>query len=215
VHCERLRKYFEPYAPVEYVDHHVKYMCDIPERRRVDGPLLWVGVRTNLPPLIDWLFRQELPEELIVLTNGNPRDHHEVATVAKMPGVRVEEWSPARHLELLSLCRGALDIKGDDFRQVHKPPTKAFDFIASGLPVALNSNSSSAESLRRMGFEPASPNDSGYWLSREYWDETRRFGRALRELLSLRRIGLRWRQLIDDVLSEPPNHHKSPAAAHA
>src|SRR5229473_6613947 len=25
VHCERLRRYFEPYAPVVYMDHHVKF----------------------------------------------------------------------------------------------------------------------------------------------------------------------------------------------
>src|SRR5258707_348765 len=26
VHCERLRKYFAPYAPVEFLEHHVKYV---------------------------------------------------------------------------------------------------------------------------------------------------------------------------------------------
>jgi YD repeat-containing protein len=31
VHCERLRKYFEPYAPVEYMDHHVRFAVPMRE----------------------------------------------------------------------------------------------------------------------------------------------------------------------------------------
>ena len=52
-----------------------------------------------------------------------------------------------------------------------------------------------------MGFEVASPLDPDRWLSREYWEETRRFGLAMRELLSLDRIARRWKLLIDEVLA--------------
>jgi hypothetical protein len=202
VHSDKLRKYFEPYAAVEYLDHHVKFIATPPVAPCKDGPLLWVGVRSNLPPLVEWLESHSLPVELVVLTNGSATEHPEVDEVASRPGVRVEQWTPERHRELLPQCRGAIDVKGTDFRQRHKPPTKALDFIAAGLPVALNLDSSSADHLRRLGFEPASPEDPERWLSADYWEETQRFGTALRELLSLQRIGLRWCRLIEEVLSE-------------
>ena len=54
----------------------------------------------------------------------------------------------------------AIDIKGDDFRSRHKPPAKAIDFIASGVPLAMNPDSSMVEHLARMGFDVASPLDT-------------------------------------------------------
>ena len=54
-----------------------------------------------------------------------------------------------------------------------------------------------------MGFDVPSPLDTERWLSREYWEEIQRFGRALRELLSLEQIGRRFKRIIDDVLAEP------------
>jgi hypothetical protein len=65
----------------------------------------------------------------------------------------------------------------------------------------MNVDSSPVEHLARMGFEVASPLDPERWLSREYWEETRRFGLAIRELLSLERVARRWRLLIDEVLA--------------
>jgi hypothetical protein len=116
--------------------------------------------------------------------------------------VRVENWSKERQIELTAGAKAALDIKGQDFRSRHKPPAKAIDFIASGVPLALNPDSCVVEHLARMGFEVASPLDTKRWLSRAYWEETRRFGAALRELLSLHRIGLRFKRIIEEVLAE-------------
>ena len=82
------------------------------------------------------------------------------------------------------------------------PPAKAIDFLASGVPLAMNADSSPVEHLARMGFEVPSPLDTERWLSREYGEETRRFGAALRELLSLERIGLRYKRIIEEVLAE-------------
>ncbi len=79
-------------------------------------------------------------------------------------------------------AKAALDIKGQDFRSRHKPPPKAMDFLASGVPLAMNPESSPVEHLARMGFAVPSPLDTQRWFSREYWKETRRFGQALREL---------------------------------
>jgi hypothetical protein len=69
IHCERLRKYFEPYAPVDYMDHHVKFATTMREQFQPDGYVLWVGVRSNLPALIQWVNRHPLPCELRILTN--------------------------------------------------------------------------------------------------------------------------------------------------
>ena len=103
---------------------------------------------------------------------------------------------------MTAAARAAIDVKGNDFRSRHKPPAKAIDFLASGVPLAMNHDSSPVEHLARMGFEVADPRDTERWLSREYWEETRRFGAALRELLSLERVARRWKRVIDDVLAE-------------
>lgn len=156
VHCDRLRRYFEPYAPVESMDHHVKFAA--PERAayRPDGEFLWVGVRTNLPPLVEWVNAHPLPGPLRVLTN--PEQPGLVPSSAawgfqRPESVGVEEWSAELHRRRTAEARAALDFKGRDFRQRHKSPAKAIDFIASGVPLAMNADSSPVEHLARMGFE--------------------------------------------------------------
>jgi hypothetical protein len=131
VHCETLRKYFEPYAPVEYIDHHVRFAAPVRERFLPDGFILWVGVRTNLPPLVDWVNSHPLPCPLRVLTNPEksgciptPAEFGFSQTVA----VQIEEWTPERQLELTGSARAAIDIKGRDFRSRHKSPAKAIDW---------------------------------------------------------------------------------------
>src|SRR5260370_15626618 len=54
VHCERLRRHFETFAPVEYLDHHVKFAAPLRRSFKAEGNILWVGVRSNLPPLAEW-----------------------------------------------------------------------------------------------------------------------------------------------------------------
>jgi hypothetical protein len=199
VHCERLRKYFEPYAPVAYIDHHVKFAASANREYRRDGFILWVGVRTNLRSLVEWVNEHPLPAELLVLTN--PEDPRLVPSPREVgfwddSGIRIENWSKERHLEATAAARAGIDIKGRDFRSRHKPPAKAIDFLASGLPLAMNQDSCVVEHLAGLGFDVASPMDVERWLSREYWEETRRFGAALREMLSGERIGRRWRKVI-------------------
>jgi hypothetical protein len=217
VHCKRLRRHFEPYAPVEYIDHHVKFVTPIRQKWRDEGYLLWVGVRSNLPALVEWVNTHPLPGDLRVLTNlENPNQVPRAAELGfrEHRAVRVHNWSGGGHLALTEGARAAIDIKGSDFRSRHKPPAKAIDFIASGVPLAMNPDSCVVEHLGRMGFEVVSPLDTEHWLSREYWEETQRFGKALRELLSLERIGRRYRRIIEEVLGErghyreeEPNNH--------
>jgi glycosyltransferase involved in cell wall biosynthesis len=204
VHCERLRKYFLPYAPVEYLDHHVKFAIS-PTQRDPAGPILWTGVRSNVPPLAEWVNAHSLPRPLIILTNP---EHASDTLDAGRFGfharneVQIESWTADRHLGLLKEAAFSLDIKGNDFRQRHKPAAKAIDCIASGLPLAMNVDSSPVEHLSQMGFDVADPEDTERWFSAEYRRDTEQFGSALRELLSLDRIVGRFRQMIHATLEE-------------
>ena len=205
VHCDRLRRYFEPYARVESFDHHVKFTAPMRTGYRTEGNILWAGVRSNLLALVEWINVHGLPGPLDILTNledaARPPSPAQLGMRDDVP-VRIHDWSPARHVEMTAAARGFLDIKGDDFRARHKPPAKGIDAIASGVPLAMNPGSSTVEHLARMGFEVASPLDPERWFSRGYWEETQRFGLALRELLSPERIGRRLRRIVEEVLTE-------------
>ncbi len=205
LHCERLRSCFEPYGPVEHMDHHVKFAAPMRTSFRPDGSFLWVGVRTNIPALVQWVNDHPLPGELVILTNPENPEAVPRPTDLGFRGkqkVRIENWSREKQIQLSQVARAAIDIKGTDFRSRHKPPAKAIDFIASGLPLAMNPDSSPVDHLARLGFEVASPCDTSRWLSKEYWQETQHFGRALREILSLERIGRRFKRIIDGALAQ-------------
>ena len=205
VHCHRLQNLFAPFARVEYLDHHVRFVAEPKIARQPGGMVLWTGSCSNLPPLVEWVNRHQLPGPLCVLTDVPAETARPLAVdygFRSRQRVSVERWSAARHTELLSQAWLALDIKGADFRQRNKPPAKALDFIASGLPLAMNADSSSAEHLDRLGFQLAIPEDVGHWTSAAYLHETIRCGAALRELLSKERVAFRLARIIEQTLSE-------------
>lgn len=70
IHSEFLRKYFCAYAPVEYIDHHVRFISKILISKPAEGPILWTGLRSNLPPLIEWVNHHALPQELWIPTTA-------------------------------------------------------------------------------------------------------------------------------------------------
>jgi len=202
VHCERIRRYFEPYAPVHYLDHHVRYVAPVRSVFRAGGPILWIGVRSNLPPLIEWVNKHGIPGPFQVLTNFEvPSRPPSAADLGFDPGLDVStfDWCPQLHTELTATARAVIDIKGDDFRSRHKPPAKGIDVLASGVPLAVNHESSTTEHMAGLGFEVAQPLDRARWFSKDYWDETRRFGSALREILSIDRVALRLARIVDEV----------------
>ncbi len=202
IHCERLRPFFTPFAPVVYLDHPVKFAAPLRRVFRPDGNLLWVGVRSNLPPLVEWVNRHPLPLPLDVLTNfeqpGRPPVPADFGFRSDVP-IHLHNWSPEGHLKLTAGARAALDIKGDDFCSRHKPPAKAIDFIASGLPLAMNGDSSPVEYLAGLGFTVADPLDTSRWLSEDYWRETVLCGKMLRRRLTGPPIAARVRQIIADI----------------
>lgn len=205
VHCEPLRKHFSPYATVAYIDHHLKYAAPLRETFRSDGPLLWVGALSNLPTFVKWVNRRRLPAELWVLTNPQQGTRSPQAAqfgFRSRNDVKIGLWTDQRHRAWTETARAAIDIKAADFRSRHKPPAKAFDFIASGVPFALNSAGAAVDQLRTMGFQVASPEDPDHWLSPQYWQETVQFGRLLRRTLTRAQIGLRWKQNIEAAIEE-------------
>jgi len=211
-HSESLRKYFNAYAPVDYLDHHVRFVSETIGPKPEKGPVLWTGIRSNLPPVTEWVNRNPLPRELWILTNLD----QEVLTVSPSKlgftgdsTIRIENWTPDKHVELAGLASSAIDIKGADFRVRHKPPTKAIDCIASGLPLAMNANSSSVRHLAKQGFQIASVEDQDLWFSSEYRDQTLEFAAELRKTLSRENVGKQFKSIIDHILSEELSKQKS------
>jgi glycosyltransferase involved in cell wall biosynthesis len=207
VHCHRLKPYFERLAETSYIDHPVKFIAPTRKTFRSEGSLVWIGVRTNLPPLVNWVNANALPAALDVLTN--PEQAGKIPSPTELGfrtdrEVRIHEWTPERHLQFTASARAALDIKGEDFRSRHKPPAKAIDFIASGLPLAMNPGSSSAEHLADLGLKLPSPLDTDRWLSESYWKETRRLGERLARELAPERTASRFRKIIETALASRP-----------
>lgn len=212
VHSRRLTKWFSSYAPTRYLDHHLRFTSPLRTEFRTDGPLLWVGVRSNLPPLAEWVNRHRLPGELWVLTNPErPDDRLNPADFGFRSNntVRIGRWSPELQIDWTDQARAAFDIKGDDFRARHKPPVKAYDFLASGIPFAANAGSSPAEHLSGLGFSVASPDDPDRWLSPDYFNETVRFGQVLRDELGREAIAEKWAGLLESAIEQRRTRRRS------
>lgn len=122
----------------------------------------------------------------------------------QFPGHRRREETapPAPRAPFASEHPAPCWIKGDDFRSRYKPPAKALDFVASGVPVAMNPGTSSAEHLARLGLAVPSPLDVDRWLSKEYWEETQKLGRRLSVELAPERVAHSARQIVEAVLGE-------------
>lgn len=195
IHCHRLQGCFAPYAPVTYIDHQLRFFTDQLVMPRANGPILWVGVHSNLPPLVEWLHSNRLSKPLHVLTNLDQADPRELG-FPKEQIVTIEKWSPARHLGMLAKASAAIDVKGDDFRSRHKPPTKALDYLASGLPLAMPACSSVSEHLLGLDFKLADANDDELWFSHEYLRQCHTSGKAIRGTHSPQKIAEHWWSLL-------------------
>lgn len=216
VHCERLLPLMRSHcANTHFVEHHTRYALKEMASYKDTGFLLWIGACQYLPYLVRWLERHPLEHEIKILTDidsdkGRAAAHALAAEIGlpleisrqttSIAGHRVHQWSERRQVEMMQSCKAALDVKmADHFNQYHKPPTKVQKYIASGVPVAVNPDSYSAEYFRVRGFELASPLDPARWLSRQYWEATRLCGEGLRTTTSLEAVGRRYRALIESL----------------
>ncbi len=216
VHCERLLPLVRSYCNnTHFVEHHARYALNEMAGYKETGFILWIGACQYVPYLVKWLEQHPIDHEIKILTDiDNYRGRHAARVFAAEIGMRFEisedassiagcqvyRWSERRQDEMMRACKAALDVKMTaKFEQRHKPPTKAQQYIASGIPFAVNPDSYSAEYFRVRGLEVASPVETARWLSREYWEATRVCGDRLRVSTSSEAVGSRYRELIESV----------------
>ncbi len=193
-HSRALLPYLEPHSgQVDFVEHESIYALEPLAEFRADGFVLWIGACEHLPHIIGWLRQNELGAPLKLLTNyTNKAGRMEAHMRARKAGISLDFqdgaingheailWSEQAQAQLMRTCKAAIDIKGADFNQATKPPTKAQQFIASGIPFSCNTGSPIADYLSWRGFDVAAAGDRDRLFSREYWEETRAFAPKLR-----------------------------------
>ena len=122
-------------------------------------------------------------------------------------GHQLEEWSEAAQARLMRDCRAAIDIKGDSFNQKMKPPTKAQQFVASGVPFGCNPDHPAMAYFRARGFAVAEAADFDRLLSRSYWEQTQQIAVPLRADISLQAVSRTYRQALNQVGPAGKRHH--------
>lgn len=212
VHSERLLPLVRSYCPnSHFVEHHSRYSLPEVAEYKENGFVLWVGGCQYLAYLIGWLEQHPIGAEVKILTDidkawsrRGARRYASISLSRKMTsigGCEVYPWSEKSQFDMLRECKAAIDLKQIEiFNQFYKPPTKAQKYIGSGIPFAVNPGSYSAEYFRTRGFVTASPSETDRWFSRDYFEETRRFGLKLREYTSLEAVGRKYRELIELLL---------------
>ena len=171
VHSRRLGPLLaEHNSAISYVDHPNLHGLAEKPPYRPDGFRLWVGDFLNLPYLLRWCAETGQSDDLRILTNARRTSLRGMAMAIALArrlgveldvradcvnGIPMDEWNPLAQRELMASARAALDIKGGEheFAQYTKPPTKAHQFIVSGIPFATNNGRSPPfTSCSRIGF---------------------------------------------------------------
>jgi len=210
LHSEALLPALSPYCrKIVPVEHHGRFVLPALASYRSEGFILWLGAFEHLPYLLHWLDRHPPPLEVRLLTNltsraGRAAGHfiaHELGislrvTNGEVNGYAAQEWSEAAQAEMMQTCRAAIDIKGESFNQQMKPPTKAQQFVASGVAFGCNPDHPAIAYFHTRGFEVADAADFERLLSRSYWEETQRFAFSLRDDLSLATVSQAYRQVL-------------------
>lgn len=155
LHTRRLGRYFAGVVEAVYMDHPLKYALPKIRMDAVDGPLIWIGKLCNLGSVIPTVTELARSQEISILTDieqdkCRPQD----VGLPENKNIRCAKWSPERHVEWTQSASAAIDVKGNDFRSRHKPPAKAMDFLASGVPVITNRGSSVDLHITELGLTP-------------------------------------------------------------
>jgi hypothetical protein len=214
-HSELLLQCLRPYCKrVALIEHHAKYTLPALAAYKPEGYVLWIGGLQYAPYLLDWLARHPVRREVKILTDaGNRKAADRAQSLAHRLGLRLDiglrsingyemrTWNEAEQLRMMQDCKAAVDIKGDDFNQLTKPPTKAQKFVSSGIAFACNWETSASRYFRERGFELACPLDEDWWFSHDYWQQTRRFAATLREQISIESVGLSYQTELQSLWS--------------
>lgn len=190
-HCRNTR--------IEIVDHHNRYSLGAMAPYKRDGFILFVGHPKNLPDFFKKAQQYWFGRHLLILSESVEA----VTSASKaFPGTLFEaqKWTEDSQKVAMVRASAALDLKGDTFDQVHKPPTKAQKYIMSGIPFATNPGNYVCEYFEDKGFKLATPDDPERWFSESYWRETHDFGERLRQDLTLENVALKYKTAIDSLL---------------
>lgn len=213
-HCERLEPLLRNYCrQVHYVDHNNRFALPEMAPYKENGFVLWVGGCQYLAYLLQWASTVANPPEIKILTDiDNGRAVGATNALAAKLGIglkiqmgdaavgdmEIYPWSERLQAELMRDCKAAIDIKGEDFNQLHKPVTKAQKYIASGIPFAVNRKSYAHEYFIRRGFQVVTP-ENPKWFTYEYWEATQKYGKKLREQTSIEAVGKRFQEIIEKL----------------
>ncbi len=222
-HSECLIPYVAAYCDkVIFIEHHGRYTLPQIKPYDPEGYVIWIGGFQHIPFLIKWLDCHPIHRPLKLLTNfGNPSARRvadelahslEVSVTIKdgrLGGYPVYLWSERAQYQMMCDAAAALDIKAGawlgrfHWKQYMKPPTKGQKYVSSGIPFATNDDSYCFDYFRRRGFLLATPDQEERWFSREYWTDTVRYATSLRQTISLESMGLRYKCLIEEIISYP------------
>ena len=192
-HCTRLDKFLKNHcAQITHIEHYAKYALPIMNEFKQEGFVLWIGIGEFVPLVQGWYRKRNRPFILKILT-AHPCIHG-------TGNIHEQQWTPQIQRTMLGLAKAGIDIKGSDFHQSMKPPTKVQQFVASGVPVAVNRESYPWEWFHQEGLDLADPDDTSRWFSHEYWKETQDFGLRLREKISKKNVAKSYLDLIERVL---------------
>lgn len=206
LHSRNLAKYFDK-NKIRHIDHYNKYGI-MPAERRPGDTLLWIGGFQYFPYVVRFVLEHQ-PRRMrraVFLTDYRSPNAIAAANnlgrtlglgigfsdMANFADLNVVEWSVPAQKTLLQTCAGAFDCKGtEDFNQLHKPPTKLQKYLCSGIPCAINADSTLQSNL---GFELCDLLDDATWFSPDYKALTEEYSRMLNARLSLAAIAAQYLQ---------------------
>ncbi|MEO8667033.1 MAG: hypothetical protein ABI399_00835 [Bauldia sp.] len=203
LHSEALRPHIAPYCrDMVIIEHHGRFSLATLADYKPTGFLLWIGACEHVPHLVQWLAAHPVSSEVRILTDLKSKRGRIAAHFdAHRLGLRLDfgehainghpafQWSEDAQAELMRDCRAAIDIKGTSFNQATKPPTKAQQFVASGIPFGCNPDSSVAAYFREHGFDVADAADETRLTSPRYFAETRAYAPRLRQATTIEAVG--------------------------
>jgi hypothetical protein len=200
LHSRRLQRYLEGLVNCSYVDHPLKYVLPDIRTGLMEGPLLWVGKACNLGPVIPFLNAVCPTNPVEVLTDLDSMDASaHTAGLLSDSNLTVSRWTEKQHLHSLISARAAIDIKGSDFRARNKPPAKAFDFFASGIPVITNRGSIVDLHAGELGHSALHTDNWEQHLTEVHQHSVHRMAERLRERCSTGCVADAWLRILGDL----------------
>lgn len=196
-HAESLIPIFNQFSHSYLVEHNGKYTLPKMAQYKDKGYVLWIGGYQFVPYLLKYMETHSCNFKIKLLTDYKKKNAIGRAnTVSRSIGIQLNtenldmyEWNENLQKEMMQECKAAIDIKGDDFAQKNKPPTKGQKYITSGIPFAINKNNNCYNYFKNKGFNICSPGEEKRWLSKKYWEKTQKFGKHLASTISIEEVG--------------------------